>query len=285
MTVLVTGGKGFIGRNLITKLLKSGHDVICLDVNPNTFLEQQGVNYISGSVIDLFDLQIPHFDLCYHLAAVHLDKTSSIKNPGLTFKTIVQGTETVARLCEARGAKIIYTGTSSKFFTTDKTPYTVYKSMAEDILRTYQSVYGLKLHIASIYNVYGYCELSCKEISNVLSIWKNQIKTGNISIFGDGLQKKDFIHVDDVTDALVLLAETGTSFDNWHIGSGISISLFDIFQEFKKYFPNLSYTKKKVKGADNSDHIIKNLNFMDEYAWVPKHSIQNYIKNVCKYLN
>lgn len=284
MTILVTGGKGFIGRNLIPKLIKSGNEVICLDINKDPSLELEGVTYITGDVVDLYELKIPYFDLCYHLAAVHLDKTSSILNPALTFRTIVQGTEVVARFCKDRDAKVIYAGSSSKYFSTSRSPYTSYKVIAEEILRTYQNTYGLKLHIASIYNVYGYCTVTNKEISNLLYHWRDQIKKGTVEIFGDGKQKKDFVHVDDVTDALFLLSEHGTSFVNWHIGSGVSLSLLDIFNTFKKYFPKLKHKFKKIKGVDNSDHLIKDLSFMEEYAWVPKHSLRKYIKNTSKYL-
>lgn len=283
MNVLVTGGRGFIGRKLIKKLLKEGHYVISLDRSEEKGTKILGPQYLSIDLMLINNISMPSIDVVYHLAAVGVDKVSSFEDPSDVFRNNLEVTNEVIKWCIKNDAKLIYAGSASKFFNVLQSPYTLYKSMAEDSIRLFQKHYNLKADIATIYNVYGYCTETETEISGLIGAWKQQIKKGTLKVYGNGDQVKDFIHVDDVTDALCMLLYSEPSTENWHIGSDDVYSVNNIFDLFKLNNPKL---KKKVtlsSEVDNSDQKLVNIKFHKTFKWTPKHFLSNYIKNVFKY--
>lgn len=280
MKILVTGGRGTLGVNLITKLVSVGHEVISIDrkYKPNTSIN--GVTYITEDINNIIKLDLNNIDFIYHLAVVGVDKVSSFKNPHYVFNNIVNGTNKVIEFSIKNDCKLIYTGSSSRFFNVDQSPYTLYKSFAEDSIRLYQKYFNLRADIATIYNVYGKCVNSKREISGLLRAWNNILQTNNtIDIYGNGEQVKDFIHIQDVVDGLILLLDNNESIKNWHIGSDKSYSITDIFNLYKLNYPNIKYRKIKTDKCDNSNHTLLNTNFIKEYDWSSKYNLKKYISN------
>lgn len=283
MNILVTGGRGFIGRKLITKLVKEGHYVVSLDRSDEKNTRVLGANYLSLDIRDIKKLSMPSIDVVYHLAAIGVDKISSFDNPKKVFDNIVVYTNNVIEWCIKNDAKLIYAGSSSKYFNLLQSPYTQYKAMAEDSIRLYQKHYKLKADIATIYNVYGYCTQTETEVSGIIKAWKEQMKEGSVKIYGDGKQVKDFIHIEDVVRSLYLLLDSEPSTSNWHIGSGDNYSVNDLFKLFKE---NDKKLKKKFvisEDVDNSNHQLVDIKFHKQFDWVATHFLSNYIKNVFKY--
>ena len=280
MKILVTGGRGIIGINLITELVSLGHDVISIDrkYKPNTSID--GVTYITQDINNIMELDLKNIDFIYHLAVVGVDKVSSFKNPNYVFNNIVNATNKVIEFSIKNNCKLIYAGSSSKFFNVNQSPYTLYKSFAEDSIRLYQKYFNLRTDITTIYNVYGRCVKTKKEISGLLRAWNSILQTNNtIDIYGDGKQVKDFIHINDVVSGLILLLDNNESIENWHIGSGESYSINDIFNFYKLNYPNIKYNKIKTDKCDNSNHSLLNTNFIKEYNWNPQYNLKKYIAN------
>ena len=285
MNILVTGGRGFIGRKLISKLVKEGHYIVSLDRTDNSNTKVNGANYLSLDIRDIKKLSMPNIDVVYHLAAVGVDKISSFKDPKDVFDNIVVYTNNVIEWCVSNNAKLIYAGSSSKYFNIDQSPYTQYKAMAEDSIRLYQKHFNLKADVATIYNVYGYCTETKTEISGLIKAWKEQLKSGSLSVFGNGKQEKDFIHIEDVVNGLYLLSDSECSTTNWHLGSGDNYSINDIFKLFKENDKSLKKKFTFSEEVDNSDHKLINIKFHKQFDWVATHFLSNYIRNVFKYAN
>lgn len=285
MNILVTGGRGFIGRKLISKLVKEGHYIVSLDRTDNSNTKVNGANYLSLDIRDIKKLSMPNIDVVYHLAAVGVDKISSFKDPKDVFDNIVVYTNNVIEWCVSNNAKLIYAGSSSKYFNIDQSPYTQYKAMAEDSIRLYQKHFNLKADVATIYNVYGYCTETKTEVSGLIKAWKEQLKSGSLSVFGNGKQEKDFIHIEDVVNGLYLLSDSECSTTNWHLGSGDNYSINDIFKLFKENDKSLKKKFTFSEEVDNSDHKLINIKFHKQFDWVATHFLSNYIRNVFKYAN
>ena len=157
MNILVTGGAGFIGTNLVKSLLKKGYSVTSVD-NYSTGLksnEQPGCNYIEGDITQIQDYNIfGEFDVVYHLAALARIQPS-FQKPVKTFETNANGTILIAEYCVKNNIPLFYAGSSSHHSGKFKNPYTYSKEIGEEIIQLYQQHYGLKASIARFYNVYG----------------------------------------------------------------------------------------------------------------------------------
>ena len=150
MNVLVTGGAGFIGTNLIKRLLDDGHSVISFDNYVTGKKENElginGVEYIECDVTDNYDVQKhllnKNIDIIYHLAALARIQPS-FKNPTNTFKTNVIGTLNIMEWARNNDCPVVYTGSSSTHGGIFKNPHTFTKYQGEQIVELYNRVYDV----------------------------------------------------------------------------------------------------------------------------------------------
>ena len=203
MNIIVTGGAGFIGTNLIKRLLKDGHDVTSID-NYSTGLEsnqQKGCFYMTHDirVFDDYDLIKP--DIIFHMAAIARIQPS-FKDPLSYFETNATGTLKIAKYCADNNVPLIYAGSSSHHSGKFKNPYTFSKDIGEEITQLFNYQFGLKSSIARFYNVYGPHQLKEGGYTTLIGRWINNIENGNeCEIYGDGTKRRDFTHVYDIANA------------------------------------------------------------------------------------
>ena len=155
MRILVTGGAGFIGTNLIKRLLKDGHEVISID-NYSTGLKsnhQIGCNYMEKDIVD-YDFRGEYYDYVFHMAAIARIQPS-FKRPEDYINTNFSGTYSVVKYCLEHNVPLIYGGSSSHHAGRFSNPYTFSKDMGEDVIKLYQEHFSLKANIVRFYNVYG----------------------------------------------------------------------------------------------------------------------------------
>ena len=171
MKILVTGGAGFIGSNLIIKLLKEGHDVDSLDDYSNGTIENehQKCVYHIGDIGTITELGT--YDKIYHLAALSRIQPS-FNNPDETYRVNTLGTQKVLELARRTGAKVIYAGSSSKWHDPYQSPYAACKYMGEEVCKMYKKTYGMDVEIARFYNVYGPNEIIDGDWAAVIGIWR-----------------------------------------------------------------------------------------------------------------
>jgi UDP-glucose 4-epimerase len=282
MKIMVTGGVGFIGTNLIKRLLRDGHTIISLD-NYDSGLkenEQSGVTYINDDVNNVANLDIKDIDICYHLAALSRIQPS-FTNPSETFRVNVKGTEAVAEWARINNVKVVYAGSSSRWHNPYKSPYAMYKHLGEEVLKMYRTIYGTNFQIARFYNVYGPHEIVDGDWAAVIGIWRRQVRDGlPITIVGDGEQRRDFTYVDDIVDGLIRIGMSNEKHeDAWELGTGLNYSINEVYQMFKERFGVESNYIPDQPGNYRST-LRENDDCITRLGWKPTDMLKQYIQSL-----
>lgn len=279
MKILVTGGAGFIGTNLVEHLKWDGHEVVVLDnySTGNKCNHIEGVKYIEGD-IEMVEYINNHFDLIYHLAAQSRVQPS-FENPTETFRVNVKGTESVMELAKAKGTKVVYAGSSSKHHDPTDSPYAQYKFLGEEVCKLYKKTYDVNVEICRFYNAYGTYEPLDIKNGNVLGVWRQQINLGHpITIVGDGEQKRDFIHVDDIVDGLIKIGMSDESHeDAWELGLGKNYSINELFGFFLERWSQIKSIYIPDQKGNYRETLNTNTDAKDRLGWEPKDRLKDYI--------
>lgn len=276
MKVLVTGGAGFIGTNLIKKLLEQGHEVVSID-NYSTGLrsnEQPGVRYVSDDIryVESYSF-FGEFDLVYHLAAIARIQPS-FEKPYEYFTVNANGTFKIADYCAKNNVPLIYAGSSSHHSGRNKNPYTFSKDIGEDIIKLYQETMGLKASIARFYNVYGPHHLKEGGYTTLIGRWEKLTEENKpLEIYGDGLKRRDFTHVDDIVQGLTLIVEKEAWGNTFEFGSGRSYSVQDIADLFGSEIIYLDEKPGEAQYTFCDIQVTKKI-----LGYEPKNNIIDYIK-------
>lgn len=275
MKILVTGGAGFVGTNLIKRLLGEGHDVVSIDNYYTGKVEnhQKGCEYLNHDLVNLTEFM--DVDVVFHLAAIARIQPS-FKLPKEYFTTNVNATLNIADWCARNNVPLIYAGSSSKHSGRFKNPYTFSKDVGEDIITLYQKHYGLQSSITRFYNVYGPYHLKEGGYCTMIGTWENCIENGEpITIYGDGTKRRDFTHIDDIVDALVKIMEQSAYGYDFELGRGKNYSIQEIAEMFN--YDDIIYEDDKPGEAlvtlceDTLANEILN--------WNPTMDIVDYIKS------
>ena len=247
MKVLVTGGAGFIGKHLVSFLLKKNYTVTIFDNFSNSTKEsishfiQMGVNVIEGDIINSLDIQdaSKNHDIVIHLAA-KISVSESIDNPSEVFQVNVDGTKNVLASCEKNHVKKLIAASSAAVYgegnqdvnLTEETkmnpisPYGESKVMMEEIIRQWKSSYNFNYVILRFFNIYGIGQSS--EYAGVITKCLEKIKQKKpIEIFGDGLQTRDFVAIEDVINAIYNAMQSSNS-GTYNIASGKTITINEL---------------------------------------------------------
>lgn len=279
MKILVTGGAGFIGTNLVKQLNWEGHQVFVID-DYSTGTEKNkidGVKYIEGD-IEMVEYLNNDFDLIYHLAAQSRVQPS-FEAPTETFRTNVVGTQAVMEYARAKNIKVVYAGSSSKHHDPTDSPYAQYKFLGEEVCKLYKKTYDVNVEICRFYNAYGTYEPLDLENGNVIGIWREQIKSGHpITIVGDGEQRRDFIHVDDIVDGLVKIGMSDESHeDAWELGLGKNYSINELFGFFLERWSQIKSIYIPDQKGNYRETLNTNTDAKDRLGWEPKDRLKDYI--------
>ena len=233
----MTGGAGFIGSNLVDRLVERGDEVVVVDnfasgkrefVNPRAELEErdirEGIDASGASVV-------------FHLAA-QADVQTSVKRPDYDADVNVVGTTKVLEAAREAGARVVFSSTGGAIYgectgparedspLQPLSPYGIAKLCGEEYLRGWNRIHGTT-HVALRFaNVYGPRQDSGLE-GGVVSIFLERMARGEETIiFGDGLQTRDFVYVGDVVDAL--LSAAGHDGGTFNVGTGEELSVLEL---------------------------------------------------------
>jgi UDP-glucose 4-epimerase len=277
--VLVTGGAGFVGYALSTELLKRGYEVHVID---NLSIGGEAkispfVKFLGGDVRAMDNIQNIAYDYIFHLAALSRIQPS-FKNPTLTFSSNVDGTKQVVEYSYHNKSKLIYAGSSSRWHNPMLSPYALTKHMGEEWIKMFKGVYGLNAEIVRFYNVYGPGELVDSNMAAVIGIWRAAIAKGEpILIHGDGEQRRDFTHINDIVDGLIRVAESDEKHeDAWELGTGCNYSLNEVADMFE--YSNRKYVDD-VKGNYRETIRINN-DAIERLGWQPTDKLKSYINEI-----
>ena len=279
MKILVTGGAGFIGTNLIKRLLSEGHEVHSMD-NYDSGLEsnhQPNCNYITADIETIEYFEGNGFELVYHLAALSRIQPS-FENPTETFRVNVRGSEAVANWAKHNNVKVVYAGSSSKWHDPTISPYAMYKYLGEEVFKLYRKTFDVNVEICRFYNVYGPNEHVGPKDASVIGIWRynaeNNIKC---QIVGDGDQERDFIHVQDIVEGLVAISKSPTPHDDaWELGTGSTTSINDLATMFHERFgTRFDWIEDQLGNVKKS--ILTNNDTNTRLGWNPQRELVHYI--------
>jgi UDP-glucose 4-epimerase len=283
MKILVTGGAGFIGTNLIKRLLKEGHEVVSLDDYETGLQENEveGATYIMGDIDSLTYWKGDSFDLCYHLAALSRIQPS-FEDPTETFRVNTQGSQVVAEWARLNDIKVIYAGSSSRWHDPFQSPYAAFKHMGEEIFKLYKKTYNLDVEITRFYNVYGPDEIVDGDWAAVIGIWRRQVRDGEkITIIGDGEQRRDFTHVVDIVDALYKLGTSSEKHeDAWELGTGTNYSINEVYEMFKEKFPHIESVYLPDQPGNYRKTLRENDDTLERLDWKPEDRLREYIQTL-----
>jgi UDP-glucose 4-epimerase len=244
MRVLVTGGAGFIGSHVVDALLARGDDVHVVDnlatgsrENLSTGAELHELD-IRDAAIETLGAELRP-DVVLHLAA-QADVGTSVKRPDFDAEVNVVGTVRVLEAARAASARVVFTSSGGAIYgeceepaTEDHarlplSPYAVSKLAGEEYIAAWNRLHGTSHVVLRLANVYGPRQIPELE-GGVVAIFLNRLAGGETcSIFGDGAQVRDFVHVGDVAAAFLRAAETGTG--TYNVGTGVATSVLDLYR-------------------------------------------------------
>ena len=279
---MVTGGAGFVGTNLIKRVLKNGHEVVSID-NYSTGTEenhQEGCVYHDVDIRDAvdFDFFMEEPDVIYHLAALARIQPS-FEFPALTMEIGMLGTMNIMEWARNKECKVIYAGSSSVHSGHYKNPYTFSKYQGEELCKLYTKVYDLPTAICRFYNVYGEYQLTDGDYCCVLGIFERQFSNGEpLTITGDGEQRRDFTYVGDIVDGLV---KCGNSLymaeiqgEEFELGNGNNRSINELAEAFGDYPTEyIDGRPGEMRETLNTDDKAR-----DVLKWIPTSDIIKFIK-------
>lgn len=273
--VLVTGGAGFIGSRLVKRLVEGGDTVISLD-NYFTGSEQNhvpGAEYREGHTKDIAKHVPERPDIVYHLGE-YSRVEKSLEEPEIVWDLNKDGTFGVLEFCRAKGVKIVYAGSSTKFgdggLGRDQSPYAWTKATNTELVRNYGDWYGLPYAVTYFYNVYGPGERA-GTYGTVIEIFRQKRAKGEtLTVNAPGTQMRNFTHIDDIVDGLLLVGEKGEG-DDFGIGNEQAYSVLDV----AKMFGGEVALGPEVRGNRMGSEI--DTSKTRALGWEPKRSLKDYI--------
>jgi len=294
MKYLVTGGAGFIGSNLVDKLISLGHDVICIDDESAECHEQfywndKAQNY-KYDICD-YDLIAPLFkdiDCVFHVAS-DARIQPAILNPKKSIQSNAVGTANVLELCRVNKIdRLIYSSTSSAYGkkailpnqeiqpSDPLTPYSAAKVFGENLARVYHNLYGLKTISLRYFNVYGDRQPLKGQYAPVIGLFLKQYHEGKpLTVVGDGSQRRDFTHISDVVQANILASKVDRGFgEMYNIGYGSNYAILDIANMISN---DVKFIPSRI--GEVQETLASNQKFKDLTGWVPKVSLINWLQN------
>jgi len=262
----VTGGAGFIGSHLVEALIWDGSTVTVLDnldsgKKENLAGVMSDINFVEGDVRDrdLVAQLTKGADVIFHLAAVPSVYTS-IQHPDVAHDVNLTGTVNVLEGARKHQVpKVIYASSAAVYgpaiglpqhealATAPVSPYGLQKLSGEHYCKLYQELYNIQTTSLRFFNVYGYRQDPQSPYSGVISIFTETVLKGkNPTVYGDGLQRRDFVHVSDVVQACMLAADhTARKPLVFNVASGESHSLLTLL----KVLERLTHTQFTIQFA------------------------------------
>lgn len=278
--ILVTGGAGFVGSHLCERLAQDkNNEVYSLD---NYFTGSKdnhvpNVTYIEGLTADIESLVTFKPDMVYHLGE-YSRVEQSFEDIEKVWKYNKDGIFAVLEFVRKVGCKILYAGSSTKFgdggLGRSASPYAWTKATNTELVMNYGTWFNVPYAITYFYNVYGPREIQTGKYATLIALFKEKMKNNEtLTIVSPGTQKRNFTHIEDIINGLVLVGENGYG-DEFGIGSPEAYSIKEIAEMFGGKIEMLPERKGNRMTADVVTAKTEAL------GWKPTKTIKEYIEKM-----
>ena len=279
--ILVLGGAGFVGSNLVRSLNGSGYRVTSFD---NYFTGSEGnhvsgVTYIRGNTADIATV-LAGFSYTH---IFHLGEYSRVEQSfddiDLVFDFNHKSIYEVLKFAKNQDAKLIYSGSSTKFGDDGEngsaSPYAWTKKTNVDLIKRYSEWFGLNYAIAYFYNVYGDGEIATGRYATLIAKFCELKKSGALSlpVVAPGTQTRNFTHVNDIVAGLTVVGERGVG-DGYGIGADISYSIVDVVRMLGsdiKWLPERAGNRLAGQLVTEKTKAL---------GWKATHDLESYLKEI-----
>lgn len=299
--VIVTGGAGFIGSNLVDQLVKQNFDVIVIDNESSDahdhFYYNDKATYYKYDIRNYNQIE-PLFkgaSYVFHLAA-EARIQPAIENPTYAVEANVTGTCNVLQAARVHGIKrVMYSSTSAAYglknepplkedmITDCLNPYSVSKCAGEELCKMYTKLFDVDTIIWRYFNVYGERQPTKGQYAPVIGLFFRQKQNNEpMTVVGDGLQTRDFTHVSDIVAANIAAMDISKGGGEiYNVGTGTSYSVLDIVEMINGEHKHIEERPGEARytNADNSK-LQSNLNWkpkMKVADWISKYKMENDI--------
>ena len=297
--ILVTGGAGFIGFHLCKRLSELTTDLTIYDNLSSGKIDNVNdvpkAKFVKGDILDLQKLcSMEKSDLIYHLAA-QVVVPYSMENPVEDFETNARGTLNVLEKARKNDAKLVFASSAAVYGNPDIFPtaedygfnpfscYGLSKVVGEEYCNMYASQYGLDITILRFANVYG------PRCHGVISDFFDKIgkNPNTLEIIGTGLQSRDFVHVSDIVDALVLCGQKeSTVGKTYNLGYGETTKIIDLAKMILKILNLLGKTEITTTNVSWQGDVTRIwfdiAKAKRELNWSPKIALENTLREMAR---
>jgi UDP-glucose 4-epimerase len=294
---IVTGGAGFIGSNIVKKLVSRGDNVTVID-NLNTGKEENlasvkdKIVFLKDTIlnIDLLQKHTEEIDGIFHQAALASVQDSFLK-PEEYHDVNVNGTENILKLAKKNNFKVVYASSSSVYGNPERipiresdsknpiNPYAETKLKKEELAIKYSQI-GVKVIGLRYFNVFG--KGQSKEYAGVLKLFLEKIRDkAPPKINGDGTQFRDFVYVEDVANANIMSMDSDVNHEFFNVGTNTSITILDLAKTIiKSAGLNIEPTFGPALKGD-VQKTIANIDLIKEkIGWEPKIMLEKWIEDI-----
>ena len=297
MKYIVTGGAGFIGSNIVKKLVSRGDNVTVID-NLNTGKEENlasvkdKIVFLKDTILNINLLQkhTEEIDGIFHQAALASVQDSFLK-PEEYHDVNVNGTENILKLAKKNNFKVVYASSSSVYGNPERipiresdsknpiNPYAETKLKKEELAIKYSQI-GVKVIGLRYFNVFG--KGQSKEYAGVLKLFLEKIRDkAPPKINGDGTQFRDFVYVEDVANANIMSMDSDVNHEFFNVGTNTSITILELAKTIiKSAGLNIEPTFGPALKGD-VQKTIANIDLIKEkIGWEPKIMLEKWIEDI-----
>ena len=286
--IIVTGGAGFIGSNLIRFLLKrTNFNIISIDNYTTGSMKNHVINknvkYINGQNKDISRILRNYkkkIKIIYHFGEFSRIYQSFLHTKDCVNSNIYNSFE-VINFAKDNNIKIIYSATSSNLGNDGKdqnsSPYAWTKTKNIELIKNYGDWFGLRYEILYFYNVYGPGQIKNGKMSALIAIFEKQYKNKKpLTIVKPGTQLRDFTHIDDIIEGCYKAVIKNKN-KEYMLSSGKKFSILQIAKMF-----NTKYKYISKRPGDRKDSIVLNNNAKKILGFKTKNKLKDYIENFIK---
>jgi UDP-glucose 4-epimerase len=303
MKILVTGGAGFIGSNIVDAYIGQGHDVTIVDdlssgkkANVNPRAQFHAMDIRDPNISSLFEKS--SFEVVNHHAA-QIDVRKSVQDPFLDASINILGTLRLLECCRAYAVKkIIFSSSGGTIYgecrqgpateespERPESPYGFSKAGAETYIRFYGSMFGIGYTILRYSNVYGPRQDPHGE-AGVVAIFAGKLLAGQpVTIFGTGQQVRDYVYVKDVVEANLAALSKGTN-DTFNIATQQPTSVNALYEIMSRLAPKASPpTHAAARAGELTTSVLNHAKAARGLGWTPKRTLEQGLAETYQYFH